>query len=175
MGYAGGTSPSPTYRNIGDHAEAIQLDFDPTVITYEDLIDQFQKGNHPTRPPFSRQYMSAVFCHDAQQLAVAQHKTDALSQRLGRTIYTEIQQTTHFTLAEDYHQKYRLQRHQDLVAELIPRYEDLMDFLGSPTAMRLNAYAGGFVKKQIMAQELDQFDLTARGERLLKKMVKLPR
>ena len=46
---------------MGDHTEAFALDFDPTVISYDDLLAEFWAGHHPTRGSYSRQYMAAVF------------------------------------------------------------------------------------------------------------------
>ena len=81
VGYAGGTTVNPTYRNIGDHAETIQIDFDPTVMTYEELLATFWASHNPIRLKLRRQYMSAIFYHDASQrdAALASKDSDSLS------------------------------------------------------------------------------------------------
>ena len=69
VGYCGGSKPNPTYRSMGDHAETIQIDFDPTRITYEQLLELFWTSHNPCRSAWSRQYMSAIFYEGEQQRA----------------------------------------------------------------------------------------------------------
>eukprot|EP00899_Mesostigma_viride_P015078 jgi/Mesvir1/23571/Mv18267-RA.1 len=71
VGYAGGTTENPTYHNMGDHSESVQLSYDPNVITYEQLLDLFWTMHDPMGRR-SRQYMSAIFTHDERQMAAAQ-------------------------------------------------------------------------------------------------------
>ena len=63
VGYAGGTTNNPTYRALGDHAETIQVDYDPTQISYEELLEAFWTSHSPTSRPWSRQYASIIFYH----------------------------------------------------------------------------------------------------------------
>jgi len=71
VGFAGGTKEAPTYRSLGDHTETVELEFDPEVTSYSDLLDMFWSNHDPTTL-CSRQYMSAIFYHSDQQLALAQ-------------------------------------------------------------------------------------------------------
>jgi len=71
VGYTGGDKPNPTYHNIGDHAESVDIDYDPEVTDYENLLDIFWKNHNPTSF-YSRQYMSAIFYHDAAQKEAAE-------------------------------------------------------------------------------------------------------
>ena len=82
VGYAGGEKANPTYRDLGNHSEAIQIDFDPAVITYEDLLDLFWESHNPTRPSWSPQYASFVFAHDAEQERRAQASAAALGKEI---------------------------------------------------------------------------------------------
>jgi len=59
VGYAGGSTSSPTYRNIGDHTETIQIDYNPKEISHEELLDVFWRSHSPEVKSWSRQYMSA--------------------------------------------------------------------------------------------------------------------
>ncbi len=61
VGYAGGTKRNPTYYNLGDHTETIQIDYDPTYVSYRELLDIFWESHDPAARPWSRQYMAVVF------------------------------------------------------------------------------------------------------------------
>lgn len=116
-GYTGGTQPNPTYQQVctGDtgHAEVVQITFDPTVITYADLLDMFFTFHDPTTldrqgADVGTQYRSAVFCHSPAQKEQAEQKIaewDAAG-HWSKPIVTEIAPLTTFYPAEDYHQGY---------------------------------------------------------------------
>lgn len=63
VGYAGGSKENPTYYSLGDHSETIQIDYDPTQISYGQLLEVFWNSHNPTYEPWSRQYMSIIFYH----------------------------------------------------------------------------------------------------------------
>ncbi len=110
MGYTGGTRENPTYHALGDHSETVQLDYDPAVITYEELGSVPSRARHDaTQRVGSRQYMSAVFYHDGAQERLARETKAELERKLGKTVHTEILPASTFYMAEDYHQKYGLQ------------------------------------------------------------------
>merc|ERR1712107_433947 len=100
-----------TYRNIGDHTEAVELEFDPSVTSFKSLLDIFWAGHDPTVPAYSRQYMSAIFCHGDEQLHLARESMKSAQIDQKKEIQTVIQPAGHFYQAEDYHQKYILQKH----------------------------------------------------------------
>lgn len=106
VGYAGGTTPDPTYQTIGDHSESIQIDYDPDAISYDDLLAEFWAQHSPVRPAHSRQYASIIFYETEDQRRAAEDSKRAMEQLLGRTLYTEIKPFERFYLAEEYHQKY---------------------------------------------------------------------
>jgi peptide-methionine (S)-S-oxide reductase len=90
---------------MGDHAESIQVDFDPMRIGYDDLLEIFWTTHNPCRTPWSRQYMSAVYyASDDQREAI--ERTGRLFVTDPSDIKTEIAPLTKFWIAEDYHQKY---------------------------------------------------------------------
>ena len=70
-GYTGGSQSDPTYHHLGDHTESFQIDYDPARIPYSTLLEEFWKEADPTEPPYSRQYMSAVFFADEGQKNLA--------------------------------------------------------------------------------------------------------
>jgi peptide-methionine (S)-S-oxide reductase len=117
VGYMGGRVDHPTYELVctetTDHAEVVQVTYDPSVISYASLIDVFWHLHDPTQvdrqgPDVGRQYRSAVFTHDEEQATVARATRDAInaSGKLRRPIATEIIPATTFWRGENYHQRY---------------------------------------------------------------------
>ena len=118
VGYLGGSLKDPTYEDVCSgqtgHAEVVQVEYDPNVISYDDLLTVFWNNHDPTTlnrqgPDVGDQYRSAVFFHDAEQEAVAKISKEKLqnSDKLkGRKIVTEIVPASSFYKAEDYHQQY---------------------------------------------------------------------
>jgi len=116
-GYTGGTKENPTYAEVSSgktgHVEAVQVYYDPTKITYEELLDYFWKHVDPTDAggqfvDRGGQYRSAIFYHDEEQKRLAEKSKEALSKsgRFNKPVVTEIVKFTKFYEAEDYHQDY---------------------------------------------------------------------
>ncbi len=119
VGYCGGHTDNPTYQDVchhvTGHAEAVEVTFDPLLISYDDLLKVFWECHDPTQvnrqgPDFGEQYRSAIFTHsDDQYLAACTSRDELeLSSRLRRSIATQIVPATFFWEAEAYHQKYHL-------------------------------------------------------------------
>ncbi len=117
VGYSGGTLESPTYHDVcggsTGHAEVVQVEYDPTVVPYEALLDVFWGNHDPTTlnrqgPDAGTQYRSAVFYHTPEQQAAATAFKEKLagSGRFKRPIVTEISPASTFYRAEEYHQRY---------------------------------------------------------------------
>ena len=117
VGYTGGTLDAPTYEQVCSsttgHAEAVRVEFDPEVVTYERLLDVFWDCHDPTTPDrqgpdVGTQYRSAIFFHDAQQEEKARASLAALDQsgKYTSPIVTEITAAGAFHPAEEYHQQY---------------------------------------------------------------------
>jgi peptide methionine sulfoxide reductase msrA/msrB len=116
-GYTGGTKENPTYAEVSSgktgHVEAVQVYYDPTKITYEELLGYFWKHVDPTDAggqfvDRGGQYRSAIFYHDEEQKRLAEKSKEALgkSGKFDKPIVTEILKFTKFYEAEDYHQDY---------------------------------------------------------------------
>ncbi|HSJ55628.1 MAG TPA: peptide-methionine (S)-S-oxide reductase, partial [Anaerolineae bacterium] len=103
VGYAGGDKEDPTYRSLGNHAETIEIDYDPQQITYEELLELFWRSHEPATRPYSRQYASIIFYHDEEQKRLAEETMAREAERRGRSLYTEIVPYERFWPAEDYH------------------------------------------------------------------------
>lgn len=167
MGYAGGSKPTPTYRSMGDHTEAIEVTYDPARISYEELLAVFWSAHQPTHEPWSRQYRSAIWPADPGQRAAAEASKAAREAELGRPLFTAIEAPTAFTAAEDYHQKYRLRQDELLEAELRARFDSEEAFYRSTEATRLNAYLGGDGTVQQLLADLEALGLSKEAERRL--------
>lgn len=163
---------SPSYSNIGDHTETVQVDYDPTLITYEQLLNIFWKSHGPTRGSGSRQYMKAVFYHDEQQRRMAMASKSALEEKIGSTVKTEVIPIRSFTMAEDYHQKYYLKLHDGLKSEMSDIYPQHQDFVYSTAVTRLNGYVGGHGTKNQLAREIESLGLSAEGRNVLTDKVR---
>jgi peptide-methionine (S)-S-oxide reductase len=167
VGYAGGTSKDPTYRNIGDHSETIQIQFDPNQIAYKDLLHVFWRSHSPTREQWSRQYMSIIFYHNEEQKRLAIETRDSLEAELQTKVFTEIVPATTFYQAENYHQKYYLQQIPKLAREYTSIYPDFNDFINSTAVARANGYAGGYGTADTLEDELKSLGLSPEGESIV--------
>jgi peptide-methionine (S)-S-oxide reductase len=116
-GYAGGRVANPTYRQVcggdTDHAEVVQVTFDPSVISYRQILDVFFATHDPTTlnrqgADVGTQYRSAIFYHsDAQRQAAEQRIAELNAANIwDRPIVTEVVPAPTFFKAEDYHQEY---------------------------------------------------------------------
>jgi peptide-methionine (S)-S-oxide reductase len=169
VGYAGGTTENPTYYSIGDHSETVQIDYDPSVISYAELLEVFWSAHNPRTPAFSRQYRSAIFFHNAGERRLAEESKKRL-QKEGR-VFTDIEPFSRFYLAEDYHQKYYLRGVDVLMEELRAQYPEEQEFVDSTAAARLNGYVGGFGSLEQLEQELEGFGLSERAEQYIRNRV----
>ena len=115
VGYAGGHSAEPTYRQVSTgrtgHAEVVQIEYDPDLISYDQLLEVFWQGHDPTTlnrqgPDVGTQYRSLILAQDAEQEAAARASLARQAGRFPSPIVTEIATATDFFPAEDYHQRY---------------------------------------------------------------------
>jgi peptide methionine sulfoxide reductase msrA/msrB len=116
-GYAGGTTPDPSYKEVAsgqtDYREAVQVYFDPAVISYNEILDVFWKQFDPTDDGGSfydrgHQYTSAVFYHDENQKVIAEYSKSKLDNSgiFNKQVVTPIKKFSTFYPAEEYHQDY---------------------------------------------------------------------
>ena len=114
-GYTGGAVENPTYYQVSDgdtgHVEAMQVSYDPTQVSYDELLNTFWHNIDPTDNlgqfcDKGSQYRSAIFYTDDSQQALAESSKDAITARLSQPIATEILPAATFYPAEDYHQNY---------------------------------------------------------------------
>lgn len=121
VGYTGGSVKHPTYHDVctgrTGHAEAVDVEYDPSKVTYEQLQEVFWNRHDPTQlnrqgPDVGTQYRSVIFFHSPEQEAAARASKEKLqaSGRHRRPIVTEIMPASDFHLAEEYHQQYLAKR-----------------------------------------------------------------
>ncbi|ADI74387.1 peptide methionine sulfoxide reductase [Methanohalobium evestigatum Z-7303] len=117
VGYTGGTWENPTYKDVctgkTGHAEAVEVTFEPSIVSYEKLLDVFWKIHDPTTlnrqgPDIGTQYRSAIFYHNEEQKKKAIESRDKLQQsgKYKKDIVTDIVPASEFYEAEEYHQRY---------------------------------------------------------------------
>ena len=122
VGYTGGNLTNPTYEKVctdrTGHAEAVEIEYDPNEISYEELLDVFWNSHDPTTlnrqgPDIGIQYRSSIFFHNESQKQDAQQSKERLnsSGKFSKNIVTEIIPSPEFYKAEEYHQKY-FQKHR---------------------------------------------------------------
>ena len=116
-GYTGGTRENPSYKEVASgstkHLEAVQVYYDPSMVTYQELVDYFWKHINPTDPggqfvDRGPQYRSAIFYHDENQRQIAEKSKQTLnsSGKFDKPVVTEILKLSAFYPAEEYHQDY---------------------------------------------------------------------
>ena len=119
VGYTGGSLENPTYEDVCSgktgHAEAIEIDYEPSEVSYEDLLMIFWNNHNPTTlnqqgPDIGEQYRSAVFYHNPEQESAAKEIKEKLQsaamKKFNKKIVTQIVPATSFFRAEEYHQQY---------------------------------------------------------------------
>ncbi|MFZ0632492.1 MAG: peptide-methionine (S)-S-oxide reductase MsrA [Acidobacteriaceae bacterium] len=117
VGYEGGALANPSYQQVctdrTGHAEAVEIDYDPSLITYEQILDEFFSLHDPTQlnrqgPDWGTQYRSAIFFHSPEQEAAAKATIARLTaeKRFPKAIVTQVVPAQTFWRAEEYHQKY---------------------------------------------------------------------
>jgi len=115
VGYCGGTNALTSYKEVcsgtTNHAEVVKLEFDPEIISYEDILNIFFKIHDPTTlnsqgPDFGTQYRSEIFYNNENQKIVAEKILNQINEKLSGRVVTKISKIYNYCKAEEYHQKY---------------------------------------------------------------------
>jgi peptide-methionine (S)-S-oxide reductase len=128
------------------------VEYDPAIVSYEQLLAAFWSSHNPTSPIYSSQYRSAIFHTNEQQQNLANESKQAEESILGMPVSTDIEPYAGFYVAEDYHQKYY--------------------FRDSTAAARLNGYVTGFGDLDALKKNLDSFGLSETGKEALLQITK---
>ncbi|WP_439332864.1 peptide-methionine (S)-S-oxide reductase MsrA [Tetzosporium hominis] len=169
VGYAGGTTEHPTYNQMGDHTETVEVDFDPRVLSYGEILRHFWRNHYPRRDDYmGRQYLSLLRYRGKEQEETVDRVKREMEAELGMTIETDIAPFSAFTLAEDYHQKYYLKRYPKAFEQL----KDLMPhpsvLTNSTFAARLNGFVKGYGEKERLLDEISGWNIPADAKDTLK-------
>jgi peptide-methionine (S)-S-oxide reductase len=114
-GYTGGNVKNPSYKQVSNgktgHAEAVEIEYDDNLVSYNQLLDIFWKNIDPTVQnrqfcDVGNQYRSGIFYHDETQQKLALQSKEKVAKQLNKPIYTQIQPVREFYRAEEYHQDY---------------------------------------------------------------------
>ena len=115
VGYCGGHNAQTSYREVcsgtTNHAEVVKLDFDPKIITFEEILKYFFEFHDPTTlnsqgPDFGTQYRSEIFYLNDEQKNIAKNTIEKENVRLSGKVVTKISQVKNYCAAEEYHQRY---------------------------------------------------------------------
>lgn len=119
VGYMGGEFENPTYEDVctgrTGHAETVEVVYDPSIISYDELLTVFWKNHDPTTqnrqgPDIGSQYRSVIFYYSEEQKNMANQSKKKIQNRFDREVVTQIVPATEFYMAEDYHQQYLAKR-----------------------------------------------------------------
>lgn len=173
VGYAGGTSLQPTYRNMGDHSETLEIDFDPQTISFEEILDVFWNNHNPININGykGRQYMSVVFYRDGEQKHAIERVKERQEQVKGK-LETRIEPYAQFYLAEDRHQKYYLKRYPNAVEQLSTLYPAHDDLVNSTVAARLNGLAKGYTNLEHITNEILKWPTSEKNRERIIDIIK---
>ncbi|KAG6556264.1 hypothetical protein Mapa_002205 [Marchantia paleacea] len=153
VGYSGGLKVNPDYHNMGDHAEVVQIEYYPSVIRYEQLLDVFWASHDPTQtfgqgPDVGEQYRSIIFTQDGDEARLAGLSKQREQSRLAeQRVLTSINPLAIFYPAEAEHQKFVLRR-KPLLLQLLGELSDF-ELINSTTASKMNSYVAGMCPQPV--------------------------
>lgn len=162
VGFSGGASAYPTYRDMGDHTETVELTFDPAIVSYDELLTTFWKNHKPVNinDYKGRQYQSLLLYRDERQAETFRTIKNRFERELG-ALDTELAPFRTFYKAEPRHQKYYLKRYPDAVAKLSTIYSSEEELERATLAARLNGVAKGFLNMERLRHEMQQWPMSA--------------
>lgn len=172
MGYAGGVIPEPTRKNMLDHTETVQLEYDPKTIAYQQLVRHFFQSHNPNRKPYrDREYISLILYHNERQKELAEKGKLQREEIVGSFLQTEISSYKDFTMAEDRQQKWHIKRNKkalEQLKQLFPKEECLMH---STIAARMNGLAKGFGSREVVKKEIENRNIDEKSKEELMTII----
>jgi len=159
---------------MGDHTESIQIDYDPEKTSLRKLLKIFWNCHSVTSRSWGRQYMSGIWYANNEQKADIEKSKAKFQRKLDKggskgKISTTIEKLGRFTLAEDYHQKWYLRKHNILMVALDCTDTELIH---SNAATRLNGYVAGKGTYTNLMAEIDSFKLSEEAKEYVTNLVK---
>lgn len=109
VGYTGGKELNPTYPNIKDSTEAVLIEYNPLVVSYEKLLFEWSKQHYPYNPPFKAQYKSAIWVKNEEEREIVLGFLEKMKEGHGdggKEVYVDVEYVNPFYKAEEYHQDF---------------------------------------------------------------------
>ncbi|MFC4810530.1 peptide-methionine (S)-S-oxide reductase MsrA [Paenibacillus sp. GCM10023250] len=174
VGYAGGTLDHPTYRQLGDHTETVEMDYDPRIVTLENLLEVFWNNHNPfnINAYKGRQYQSLVLYRGPSQLGVIQNVMKAREEQGKGKPDTEIAPYSRFYPAEDRHQKYYLKRYPSAIEALSRLYPSPQELTNATLAARLNGVAKGYANLPAIQDDIRTWPLGEEEKETMLRLIK---
>ncbi len=141
------------------------------MISYQDLLEVFWKSHKGTDRAWSRQYMPVLFYENARQQEIAEASKAELEAEYGRPVVTPLLPLEKFYLAEEYHQKYRMQNLSGIMQDFKMIYPKGLDWVHSPAAAKINAFAGRNATVDSFNAISDQLGLSNASIRRLQEIL----
>ncbi|MBA2942602.1 peptide-methionine (S)-S-oxide reductase [Paenibacillus sp. CGMCC 1.16610] len=174
VGFAGGTTENPTYRQLGDHSETVEMDFDSSIVSLEAILHVFWSNHNPVNinDYKGRQYRSLVLYRDPSQLDIIR-KVMANSEEQGKgTPDTEVAPFKGFYPAEDRHQKYYLKRYPDAIDKLSTLFPTEEALTNATLAARLNGLAKGYTNRDRIINEIRTWLISGKEQEEIIRLIR---
>ncbi|WP_426446170.1 peptide-methionine (S)-S-oxide reductase MsrA [Paenibacillus sp. S-38] len=173
VGYAGGTTDTPSYRELGDHTETVEVVYDESRLPLETILDVFWNGHNPDNinDYKGRQYLSLMLFRDeGQRKVIEQVMQRREAEGRGRPA-TEIASFQAFYPAEDRHQKYYLKRYPDAVKKLTVLFPTHEDLVNGTLPARLNGVAKGYANRAQLLEEIRTWRIGEEEQEEMRRLV----
>ncbi|KIL37634.1 peptide methionine sulfoxide reductase [Cohnella kolymensis] len=173
VGYAGGTAANPTYRDMGDHSETVEIDYDPSMISLKEILNVFWSNHNPININGykGKQYMSLILYRDKNQNEPIQQVKQRQEQEKGK-LETRVEPYSGFYLAEDRHQKHYLKRYPNAIEKISTLYPSEEGLTNSTLASRLNGLAKGYTNLEQIKNEINQWPTSLHNREMMVNLIK---
>lgn len=174
VGFAGGTKDNPTYRQLGDHTETVEMDFDSCIVSLETILNVFWSYHNPVNinDYKGQQYRSLVLFRDPIQHSVIREVMRTSEEQGKGKLDTEVAPYTGFYLAEDRHQKYYLKRYPDAIKKLRTFFPTDEELTNATLAARLNGLAKGYTNLEKIINEIRTWQVSREEQEEIIHLIK---
>lgn len=174
VGFAGGTKDNPTYRQLGDHTETVEMDFDSGIVSLETILNLFWSYHNPgnINDYKGQQYRSLVLFRDPIQHSVIREVMRTSEEQGKGILDTEVAPYTGFYLAEDRHQKYYLKRYPDAIKKLRTFFPTDEELTNATLAARLNGLAKGYTNLEKIINEIRTWQISREEQEEIIHLIK---
>ncbi len=159
-GYAGGRSTDPSYKNLEWHTEVVEIDYDPAVISYEDLVALFFAFHDENLRPYDQRVKSLIFFRSEAEETHARQAISRQREVTGKPVFTEAKEMDVFYLAEPEHQNRTVKREVSLYGELTEIFETDDRLQQSILVSKLNGFVYGYGSPEDLEDLLNQLGLS---------------